>query len=178
MIKNKILKIVYNAIFIIITLILGFLGKFAMVPMFPFLKLDFSDIPVFLITLISGIPSGVTVLLISSALRTLMFSTAGWLGFIVRSTSIMMIIFIGLTNRINCNKIYKTLIITIGIILCTAIKIILNYFMWTNFYGITPEAVNALLVSIIIPYNSLKLIVSTVLAFLLIKPIKKVIFVN
>ena len=174
MIKNKILKIVYNAIFVIITLILGFLGKFAMIPMFPFLKLDFSDIPVFLITIISGIPSGITVLLISSALRTLMFSTAGWLGFIIRSTSIIIILFIGLVNKMKTKKIYKALIITLGIIFCTSIKIILNYFMWTNFYGITPEAVDALLVSIILPYNALKLIISTIVAFLLIKPIKQI----
>lgn len=49
---NNIRITTYNAMFIVISLILGFLGRMSIFAMVPFLKLDFSDIPAFLATLL------------------------------------------------------------------------------------------------------------------------------
>lgn len=172
--QNKVLTTVYNSMFIVITLVLGFFGRLSIFPVFPFLKLDFSDIPVFLVTIISGIPSGIFVLLISSAFRSLMFSSSGWMGFIIRSTSLIMIIFIGIFYKAKIKKIYKILGIILGILLCLIIKLMLNYFVWLNFFSISHDLVNAFMLSIIVPYNFLKLIITTVSAFLLANPVRKI----
>ncbi len=173
--QNKVLTTVYNSMFIVISLILGFFGRLSIFPVFPFLKLDFSDIPVFLVTLIFGIPSGILVLLISSVFRALMFSSSGWIGLVIRSTSLIVVVFIGMFYKEKFKKVYKILGITLGIFLCLTIKLILNYFLWINFFSISPELLNTFMASVIIPYNLLKLIITTVSAILLVNPVKKLI---
>ncbi len=169
---NKILKITHNSVFIVITLILGYFGRLSILPVFPFLKLDFSDIPVFLVTLISGIPSGIIVLLVSSSFRALMFSSAGWAGFIIRLTSLVVILSTGVFNKCN-SKILKFFGISLGVIICLFLKLIINYFLWINLFFISPEVLNKFMFPIIIPYNLIKLLTTIVLAFYLEKPIRK-----
>ncbi len=173
--QNKVLTTVYNSMFIVISLILGFFGRLSIFPVFPFLKLSFADIPVFLATLVSGIPSGILVLLISSGLRTIMFSSAGWLGFIMRANSIIMVVFIGLFYYKNSiKKIYKILWLSLGILICLTVKLIFNYFVWIGFFSVSRDLLDSLMLPMIIPYNLLKLIVTVGATFYLENPVKKI----
>lgn len=171
--KSKIINIVYNAVFIIMSLILALL--FGKISIFPFLKLDFSDIPVFLATLILGASSGITVLLVVSFLRSLMFSSAGWIGFLIRITTIIVIFGLNLFWHKKIKMIYKVLGISFFVVLCLAVKLMLNYYFWINFFGISPSVINGMLVTIILPYNLLKISGMLVVSLLLEKPFKKLI---
>ena len=173
--QQKTLSIAYNSVFIVMSLILGFLGRLSIIPVFPFLKLDFSDIPIFLSSLISGIPSGLTALFVSLILRTFMFSSSGWIGFIIRSTSAIVILFLGIFNSDKIKKSYKILWITFGILLCLIVKLFINYFLWINFFNISPEIIDKFMVSIIIPYNLLKLMITVFGSFILLNHVVKVI---
>lgn len=169
---NKTLKITYNSVFIVLTLLLGYFGRLSILPVFPFLKLDVSDIPIFLATIISGVPSGMIVLLISSSIRTLMFSSAGWAGFIIRLTSLIVVFFIGMFGKYK-NKFLKIFGIVFGASLCLFIKLIINYFLWINLFFISPEVLDKFMFPIIIPYNLIKLLITVGFAFYLEKPTKK-----
>ena len=76
---NNARTITYNAMFIVISLILGFLGRISIFAMVPFLKLDFSDIPAFFTTLLFGFSSGAIALIVSSLIHSIMFSSVGWI---------------------------------------------------------------------------------------------------
>lgn len=174
---NKTLKITYNSVFIVITLLLGYLGRLSILPVFPFLKLDFSDVPVFLATIISGTPSGVIVLLVSSSFRTLMFSSAGWSGFAIRLTSLIVVLFIGIFCKYK-NKFLKISGIVFGAVICLCVKLVINYFLWINLFFISPEVLNRFMFPVIIPYNILKLIITIGMAFYFEKPTKKLLKIS
>ena len=171
--KRKVINIVYNAVFIIMSLILAlFFGK---ISIFPFLKLDFSDLPVFLATLISGASSGIIVLFVVSFLRSLMFSSAGWIGFLIRITTVIVVIGLDLFWHKKIKTLYKVLGISFFVILCLSVKLVLNYYFWINFFGISPGVINGMLATIILPYNLLKTTLMLVVSILLEKPLKKLI---
>lgn len=169
---NKTLKITYNAVFIVITLILGYLGRLSILPVFPFLKLDFSDIPVFLATIISDVPSGILVLLVSSSFRMFLFSSAGFAGFIVRLTSLIIVFSLGLSNKFK-NKFFKISNLIFGAFVCLIIKLIINYFLWINLFFIPDEILKKFMFPVIIPYNVAKLLITISAALYLKKPMEK-----
>lgn len=169
--ESKVINIVYNAMFIIMSLILAFL--FGKISIFPFLKLDFSDMPIFLATLVSGASSGITVLFIVSFLRSLMFSSAGWIGFLIRITTVIVVIGLDLFWRKKIKMVYRILGISFFVILCLIVKLVLNYYFWINFFGISPYVINGMLATIILPYNLLKISGMLVISFFLEKPLKK-----
>lgn len=170
---SKVINIVYNAVFIIMSLILAVLfGKFSISP---FLKLDFSDIPIFLATLISGASSGITVLFIVSFLRSLLFSSAGWIGFLIRITTAIVVVGLDLFWHKKVKIVYKILGITFCIALCLTVKLSLNYYFWINFFGISPDVINSMILIIILPYNLLKILFALIGALLLEKPLKNLI---
>lgn len=170
--KNSVSLAVYSSIFSAVSIILAFIGSFSIFPVFPFLKADISDMPVFLATLLFGIPSGTTILLTVSIIRALLFSSSGWIGFVIRITSIIIVAFLGISRRYK-NKLFKILIITLGIALCLALKLSLNYFFWINFFSISKETINSLLLTIILPYNIIKVLISILFAFMLRKYLDK-----
>lgn len=170
--RNTVPLIVYSAIFSAVSIILAFIGSFSIFPVFPFLKADVSDMPVFLATLLFGIPSGTTILLTVSIIRALLFSSSGWIGFIIRITSIIVVVFLGISKKYE-NKLFKTLILALGIALCLILKLSLNYFFWINFFSISKKTISSLLFTIILPYNIIKVLISIFLAFMLRKYLDK-----
>ena len=164
--KKRIPTLVHNSMFSVMSLVLAFLGNLTLFPVFPYLKADLSDMPIYLATLISGAPSGMTVLLTVSTIRMLLFSASGWIGFIIRMTSTVLIIFLGIAQKYTLSKIFKIIIVGIGIVICIFVKLSINYFFWTNFFPISKECLNSLLWSIILPYNIAKISFSLLIAFL------------
>ncbi len=164
-------NIVHNSLFSSISLILALFGNITIFPVFPFLKLDFSEFPIYLATLIYGVPSGLSVLFTVSLIRMLLFSTSGIIGFIIRSSSVIIILFLGLSLRFK-NKILKFFIITIGLCINIIIKLSLNYYFWINFFSISRELLSSALFKIILPYNLIKLSSCLILAIYFKKYIK------
>ena len=164
--KKRIPTLVHNSMFSVMSLVLAFLGNLTLFPVFPYLKADLSDMPIYLATLISGASSGMTVLLTVSTIRMLLFSASGWIGFIIRMTSTVLIIFLGIAQKYTLSKIFKIIIVGIGIVICIFVKLSINYFFWTNFFPISKECLNSLLWSIILPYNIAKISFSLLIAFL------------
>ena len=168
---NNIRITTYNAMFIVISLILGFLGRISIFAMVPFLKLDFSDIPAFLATLMFGFSSGAIVLIVSSLIRSMMFSSVGWFSFVVKLTMLLILFFISKSNEIN-KRTHKIILILIGSVLYLTIKLFLNYFIWKYFFGMTTEFLKTIMLPIVIPYNCIRLLVNLVVSSILFKYVK------
>ena len=152
---------------------MSFLIKIPIIPLLPFLKLEVTDAPIFLCTLIFGMSSSVPVLIVVNAGRTLFLSSASWPGFIFRMTSIIIILFLELSKK-NSNIVYKILCIGLGTLIYIAIKIPINYFFWINVFGISKPILDNLLFTAVVPFNIIKFILNCVLAFVLIEPTKKI----
>lgn len=171
LVKNRVYTIVYNSMFSVAALLLAYIGNLSIFPTFPFLKADLSEIPAFIAVLISGIPSGITVLLTTSIIRSLLFSSSGWIGIIMRLAPILIIASLGISK--NKKLFSKLLIILIGIILCVSLKLLLNYYFWINFFNIPKSIIMSSLFTIILPYNILKPVFGLFIAFALNKKIMK-----
>ncbi len=172
--RNRIFMLVHNALFIVVSIILGFLGRhISIFPVLPFLKVDLSDIPVFVSTLIFGTGSGLTVLFIVNLLRTLFFSNIGLVGFTLRVTSAIMVISLGCFCKENAKPSRKILGLFLGVIMYTIIITPLNCFFYLNFLGCSREMITRVLLPAAIPFNIIKMLVTTLVAMALVKPIQK-----
>lgn len=155
--RNKVLIMIQNSMFTAISLALSLIIKIPIIPSVPFLKLDISDIPIFIATLMSGITSGVTVLFCVSLIRTLLFSTAGWAGFIIRMTSVVIIFMLGkFCRNKNRNIFYTVFIALIAVILCVFLKTAISYILWMLFFNMSKEYLNGIIFTAVIPFNIIK----------------------
>ncbi|MGN1043478.1 MAG: ECF transporter S component [Acutalibacteraceae bacterium] len=173
MTNRKALNVTYNSVFIVLSIVLGFIGRISIFPVFPFLQLDFSDIPIFLSATISGISSGVTVWFISALLRAVMYSSSGWIGFIIRSTSLILVMGFGLCSKYKFKLPYKIMFISILGFVCLFAKLLVNWYLWIEFFNLSPEFLNSLMFTVIVPYNIIKIILTSSISILLEKPINK-----
>lgn len=152
---------------------LAFWVKIPLIPSLPFLKLDISDVPVLIATLLSGYSSGVSILFAVSFLRFILFSSAGFMGLVVRLTSIFLIFSVYYFKKLNTNIIYRVFILSLGMLVCICVKLPINYLGWIYIYGIPKQVVKELMIPYIIPFNILKITLNCMLAILLFKPFKK-----
>lgn len=173
--SERLFKIVNNAMFTVISVILSFLVHIPISALLPFLKLDFSEAPIFIATLISGVGSGLTVLFASNLIRTISFSTVGWIGFVIRMTSVFIVLALGVARKRNINIFCKAFIITLGLIVCLLIKIPINYVFWTTFFGFSKEFLSPLMLTIVVPFNIVKITINVLIAFWLYKRTQTVI---
>lgn len=172
--NSKIVIMVQNSMFTAISLAMALIIKIPVIPSVPFLKLDISDIPIFIATLSSGISSGLTVLFVVSLLRALLFSSVGWAGFIMRMTSCITIIIIGLFFRNKNLSIIKNIpAILLGTIICILIKIPLNYIIWIYLFGMSKEYVDSI-IFIIIGFNAVKLLFNWIISIYIFKKTNKI----
>jgi riboflavin transporter FmnP len=152
---------------------MSFLVKIPLVPPLPFLKLEISDVPIFISALIFGMPSAISILTVVTVLRTLLLSSAGWPGFIFRMTSVVIIFFLCLSKRFS-NIFYKILCIFLGTLVYVIIKIPINYILWINMFGMSKTLLDNLLFTVIIPFNIIKCLLNYILAFALVEPTRKI----
>lgn len=155
-----------------ISLAVSFFIRIPVIPVLPFIKLDLSDVPALLAALISGIPSGITVLLSSCIIRALLFSSAGIVGFIVRTTSIILVVGLGIYRNVR-GKLKKAAAIVLSCLICSFIKVPINYFFWVYFFGIPKDLLDDLLIPFVLPFNIFKSLLNCFLAVLLLKPMNE-----
>ena len=160
--------------FTVISLILAFFIKIPVVPAAPFLKFDISDIPIFIATLILGPHSGLSILFCVCTLRSILFSSAGMIGFIIRMTSAINVICLGYLYKQSRYSVMKSIIVVfISVVLCLIVKVPLNYIFWVYFWNIPSSSLEHLMFSVIVPFNIVKVILNSVLAIYFTSIIKK-----
>ncbi|MDR2074257.1 MAG: ECF transporter S component [Oscillospiraceae bacterium] len=164
-----------NSLLAAISLLLAMFGRVLAVPFVPFLKLDISDAPAFVAALLFGIPSGLTILVVVSFLRLLLFSIAGWPGFFIRMLSFITIIFLGIYRKKQKHIIFY---VAMGTLIYILVKTPVSYMFWTLLHLMDPNALKRSIFTIIIPFNLIKNIINCVLATHFSKPIKKILKIN
>lgn len=136
--KNvKLQKMTAVAVCAAMGLILQFIA-FPIVPMFPFLKVDFSDIPVIINMFIFGPVAGIATAFVRSLLHLTLtgFSVNNLIGDAASflATTIFTLPIYYLFNKEKHNSANKFFGVSLGIILMTLFMSIANYFIITPLY--------------------------------------------
>lgn len=173
--ESKTRKLVIVAMLGAISFVLMFF-EFPILPMFSFLKIDFSDVPVLLSAFIFGPISGILVAVIRSLLNLLIKGAeltrlVGNIAGLLASIAYMLPIYY--IFRKSMKKGMQFLGMASGVVAMTIVMSIANYFVIMPLYlklgGLPPgTSVSQMVVAAIIPFNLLKgAIVSVAFAVIL-----------
>ena len=158
-----------------ISVILVYLVRFPIFPTAPFLEYDPADIPIYIGTFAFGPLAGLLLTVVVSFIQGATVSSAsGIIG-------IMMHIFSTGSFAVLAGSIYKhnksrkgaIIALVSGVILMTIMMALWNVVMTPIFMGVPREAVIAMLVPIIIPFNLLKGGINAIITFLIYKMVSK-----
>lgn len=173
--ESKTRKLVVVAMLGAISFVLMFF-EFPILPMFTFLKIDFSDIPVLISAFIFGPVSGVLVAVVRSLLNLLVKGAeltrlVGNIAGLLASIAYMLPIYY--VFRKSMKKGMQFLGLGLGVIAMTIVMSLANYFVIMPLYlklgGLPPgTSISHMVVAAIIPFNILKgAIVSVAFAVIL-----------
>ena len=143
-------------------------------PPMPFLVYDPADIPIYITTFAFGPISGLIVTLIVSFIQAFVLGGDGIYGFIMHflATGLFAIV-AGNIYRHKKTKKEAIIAIAAGVIVMTAMMCLFNYIVTPLYMGTPREAVAALIIPAIIPFNLLKGGINGIITFLVYKRISK-----
>lgn len=144
-------------------------------PLMPAFKYDLADIPIFIATFAFGPVAGLIVTLLASFIEAFIMGQDSWIGFVMHVFATgSFVIVAGLIYRHKKTKRNAVIALVAGVITMTIVMCIANYIM-DPLYGIQRQAVVALLLPAIIPFNLSKAGINALLTFLIYKRISKLI---
>ena len=159
-------KIAINAVLASVSIWLAFVSHYLAIPFVPMLKIDISDAPIFVSSMLFGFYDGALMLFVVSFIRTIFFSIAGWTGFVMRMVSLVSILFLGIYHKKNKNFIFYAFL---AILFSVIIKIPVSYLFWTKIHFMPSEFIKSIMLPIIIPYNLIKNIINILITCFFIK---------
>ncbi len=158
--KNSLKKIIYISIFSAISFVLFMFPKFPLIPAFPWLEADFSEIPAFFAASLMGPAAGFAVVLIKNVIH-LAVTTTGMVGelsnFLLGAAFVLSFgIFYKYVLKFKNNfaKIVLSVVIAAFFQIITAVLV--NYFIMVPLYmGEGFDAINYIIAGVI-PFNAVK----------------------
>lgn len=178
--KSEVNKMSRLAMLAALSILLMFLVRFPLIPAAPFLEYEPGDIPALIAAFLFGPAAGVLVTLAVSLIQAFTVSAgSGWIGAIMHfiATGTMVAVAGYIYKKIHTQKGAVIALIAASISM-TLVMIPLNLIFTTKFMNVPIEAVKAMIVPIIIPFNLLKASINSTLTFLVYKPVGRVLRVE
>lgn len=149
------------------------LSYFIHIPVFPaapFLKYDPADVPVLIGALLYGPIAGLGLSFVSCALTSLLVGQDGIIGFAMNFVATgSMVLVASLLYKYNRTMKGAIIALAFGTVTRILIMIPLNIFVTPWYTGAPREAVIAMLLPTLIPFNAIKALGNSILTFLLYK---------
>ncbi len=167
--KRLTLKISVMAMLTGLSLVLVALISFPIFPAAPFLKYDPADIPILICTFIFGPWAGLVVTFIVSLIQSLILGDFPY-GFLMHflATGIMVLVS-GLIYRRKKTTKNSIVSVVFGIIAWVLAMIVANLVITPYYMGAPIQAVAAMIIPIIIPFNLIKSVINCTITLLLFK---------
>ena len=145
-------------------------------PLFPAFKYELADVPVLIATFAFGPLAGLLVTVLAAFVQAFILGQDTWVGFLmhVAATGCFAVV-AGLLYRRNRTKKSAVLALILGTLAMTAVMALMNYIIDPLFYGMQRQAVVALMLPAIIPFNLSKAGINAVVTFFVYKKISNVI---
>lgn len=175
--KIGVKKMTTMAMLAALSLIFMLIIRFPIIPAAPYLEYEPADVPILIGGFVYGPVAGIIIAGVAALIQALTVSAAsGWVGFIMHIIATGTLVTVSATYY-KCHKTHVGAIIglALGCLAMTAIMIPTNLVISVNFWGMTLEAVKAIIIPILIPFNLIKSGVNSVIVLLIYKSIRKII---
>ncbi len=168
-------KLVTLAMLAGLSVVLMYLVHFPIIPGVTFLEYDMADVPILIGTFLFGPASGLVLTALVAVIQGVTVSAgSGWIGilmhFIATGTFVLVS---GLIYKRFASRKGAVWGLVAGSLSMTAVMIPLNLIFTVIFMGVPQEAVVAMLLPAIIPFNLIKAGINSVLTFFVYKPVSK-----
>ena len=173
--SEQIRKLVVMALLVAVSVVLIYAIHFPLVPAAAFLEYDPADIPILIGALAYGPVAGVMLTVIASVIQGLTVSaSSGLYGIVMHiiATSTLVIV-AGSIYKVRRTKSGAILALVCGTLAMGLIMMPANHFITPMFTGWPTEAVDALLLPGILPFNLIKAGLNSVVTFLVYKTVSR-----
>jgi len=165
---NKLAKL---AMMVAISCVLVLLIRIPFPPA-PFLVYDPADVPIYITTFAFGPVAGLIVTIVVSFIQAFVLGGDAVYGFVMHVFATgMFAVAAGAIYHKNKSKKGAIIGLIAGVIIATAVMCLMNYLVTPYYMGAPREAVVAMLIPVIIPFNLLKAGLNAVITFLVYKRI-------
>lgn len=169
-------KLVTLAMLAGLSVVLMYLVHFPIIPGASFLEYDMADIPILIGTFLFGPASGLILTALVAVIQgTTVSAGSGWIGILMHFIATGSFVIVGglIYGKLRSRRgaIWG---LVAGSITMTAVMIPLNLIFTVLFLGVPQDAVVAMLLPAIIPFNLIKAGINSVLTFFVYKPVSKV----
>ena len=165
---NKLAKL---AMMVAISCVLVLLIRIPFPPA-PFLVYDPADVPIYITTFAFGPVAGLIVTIVVSFIQAFVLGGDAVYGFVMHVFATgMFAVAAGAIYHKNKSKKGAIIGLVAGVLIATAVMCLMNYLVTPYYMGAPREAVVAMLIPVIIPFNLLKAGLNAVITFLVYKRI-------
>ena len=174
--KYNVNKLVKLALLSALSILLMMVIRFPIIPSAPFLEYEPGDVPALIGAFLYGPGAGLLITAVVSLIQaTTVSAGSGWIGAIMHmvATGTMVLVAGLIYKRMHSFK-GAVIALLAGSVGMTLVMIPLNLFFTTRFLGVPVEAVKAMIVPIIIPFNLIKAVGNSALTVLVYKSVARV----
>ena len=173
--SQQVRKLVVMSLLVAVSVVLIYAIHFPLVPAAPFLEYDPADIPILIGALAYGPVAGVLLTVVASIIQGVTVSAgSGLYGIVMHiiATSTLVVVASGI-YRVKRTKAGGAVGLIVGTLAMGLIMMPANHFITPMFTGWPTEAVDALLLPGILPFNLLKAGINSVVTFLVYKTVSR-----
>ncbi|MBQ9833466.1 MAG: ECF transporter S component [Clostridia bacterium] len=158
-----------------LSIVLMYLVRFPIFPSAAYLEYDMADVPILIGTFMFGPLVGLAITLIVCVIQAISVSaSSGWVGAVMHFIATGgLVIVAGLIYKKNHTRKGAVAGLLIGAFVSILLMIPLNLIMTPLFNGVPVDAVKAMLVPIIIPFNAIKAVINCTVTFVLYKALSR-----
>jgi len=174
--KYDVNKLVKLALLSALSILLMMVIRFPIIPSAPFLEYEPGDVPALIGAFLYGPGAGLLITAVVSLIQAITVSAgSGWIGAIMHmvATGTMVLVAGFIYQRMHTFK-GAVIALLAGSVGMTLVMIPLNLFFTTRFLGVPVEAVKAMIVPVIIPFNLIKAVGNSALTVLVYKSVAKI----
>ncbi len=168
-------KLVLMALLIAVSIALVYIVRFPIFPAAPYLEYDPADIPILIGAFAFGPVAGIIIAVIACAVQALTVSAAGGIyGFIMHLIATSTLVVVASTiYRVRHTRTGAVIGLASGTIAMAGIMMVANHFVTPFYTGAPTEAIDAMLLPIIMPFNLIKAGANSIITFLVYKVVSK-----
>ncbi len=168
-------NIVILALLIAISVVLVYLIHIPIIPSAPYLEYDPADIPILIGAFAFGPIAGIIITVIASGIQALTVSIQGGIyGFIMHIIATSTLVVVASTiYRVRHMRAGAVIGLVSGTLAMTGIMLVANHFITPFYTGMPTEAVDAILLPAILPFNLIKAGINSTVTFLVYKTVSR-----
>ena len=170
----RVKRLVLLAMFTAIAAVLITLVHFPLFPAAAFLQYDPADVPILIAAFAFGPVAGLIVTVLASFIQAFFLGGDGIYGFLMHViASGALILVAGSIYRLLHTRTGGLIALVAGTVAMGLVMMVANHFITPFYMGVPAQVVDAMLVTVILPFNLLKAGINSVITFLVYKTVSR-----